>query len=238
MNQAKSPEDQIFSEEDITDNLYKGSLKFDNERNSWYLKLDDGRVEYINIYMGVDPASTLSAKNDYSVIMVIGVTADYDYYVIEYWRQRVLPMDCADKIFKIAERYSPIKRINIETISYQEMLRDYIHKRSKKEGKFLPGIEQGIKGYGNQKKKDRLFEGLQPMFKAGAVHLKKDMHEFIGELLDFPKGSHDDTIDAFWLSTQYAKGNKSANKIKRVKNKNNEWEKPKKTYNWMTGART
>ena len=93
-------------------------------------------------------------------------------------------MDCADEIFKIAERYKKIKRINIETISYQEMLRDYVHKRSKREGKFLPGIEMGIKGYGNQKKKDRLFEGLQPMFKAGAVHLKKDMHEFIGELLD------------------------------------------------------
>ena len=91
------------------------------------------------------------------------------------------------------------------------MLRDYVQKRSKKEGLFVPGIEQGIKGY-NQKKKDRLFEGLQPMFKAGAVHLKKQHHEFIGELLDFPKGSHDDTIDAFWLATQYAKGNPKAGK--------------------------
>ena len=58
-------------------------------------------------------------------------------------------------------------------------------------GLFIPGIEKGIKGYGNKKKKDRLFEGLQPMFKQGAVHLKKNHHEFIGELLDFPKGSHD-----------------------------------------------
>ena len=117
------------------------------------------------------------------------------------------------------------------------MLRDYVYKRSKKEGKFLPGIEQGIKGYGNQKKKDRLFEGLQPMFKAGAVHLKKNMHEFIGELLDFPKGSHDDTIDAFWLSTQYAKGNKKAGKTKKIK-KGDKWISGKKRYNWMSGART
>ena len=57
------------------------------------------------------------------------------------------------------------------------------------------------------------------------------------ELLDFPKGSHDDTIDAFWLSTQYAKGNKKAGKAKKVKNRKNEWEKPKKKYNWVTGAR-
>ena len=74
------------------------------------------------------------------------------------------------------------------------------------------------------------------MFKAGAVHLKKDMHEFIGELLDFPKGSHDDTIDSFWLSTQYAKGNKKAGKNKKIK-KGDSWEKPKKRYNWITGSR-
>jgi predicted phage terminase large subunit-like protein len=166
--------------------------------------------------------------------MVIGVTDSYDYYVIEYWRERVLPMDCADKIFEITKRYQPIRRINIETIAYQEMLRDYVMKRSKSEGMFLPGIEKGIKNY-NQKKKDRLFEGLQPMFKAGAVHIKKEMHEFIGELLDFPKGSHDDTIDAFWLATQFAKGQKKIKK--KVKSKSGAWAKPRKAYNWLTGAR-
>ena len=236
MNQAKSPEDQVFGEDDITRGFYSGDLKFSEEANSWYLKLEDGSMEYVNIYMGVDPASTLGSRNDYSVIMVIAVTSEYDYYVIEYWRKRVLPMECADQIFKIAERYNPIKRINIETISYQEMLRDYVQKRSKKEGKFLPGIEMGIKGYGQQKKKDRLFEGLQPMFKAGAVHLKKDMHEFIGELLDFPKGSHDDTIDAFWLSTQFARGNPKAGKTKKTK-QDGVWKTKKRLYNWITGQR-
>jgi phage terminase large subunit-like protein len=114
------------------------------------------------------------------------------------------------------------------------MLRDYVMKRSKAEGMFLPGIEKGIKNY-NQKKKDRLFEGLQPMFKAGAVHIKKEMHEFIGELLDFPKGSHDDTIDAFWLATQFAKG--QPKRKKKSKNNSGVWAKPRKAYNWLTGAR-
>jgi len=236
MNQAKSPEDEIFKEEDITNGFYKGNLRFDSEADSWYIKHLDERKEFVNIYIGVDPASTLGVRNDFSVIMVIGVTAEYDYYVLEYWRKRVLPMECADEIFKIAERYKPIRRINIETIAYQEMLRDYVMKRSKREGVFLPGIEKGIKGYGQQKKKDRLFEGLQPMFKAGAVHLKKDMHEFIGELLDFPKGSHDDTIDAFWLSTQFARGNPKAGKSKKIK-QNGVWKTKKKLYNWLTGQR-
>ena len=73
------------------------------------------------------------------------------------------------------------------------------------------------------------------MFKAGAVHIKKEMHELIGELLDFPKGSHDDCIDAFWLSTQYAKGQSKLKK--RKKNKAGVWSRPKKAYNWLTGAR-
>ena len=147
-------------------------------------------------------------------------------------------MDCADEIFKIVERYSPVKRVNIETIAYQEMLRDYVQKQSKVRGMFIPGINKGIKGYGNQKKKDRLFEGLQPKFRQGAVHLKKDMHEFMGELLDFPKGSHDDCIDAFWLSTQFAKGNKSVGKANIKGKKGNNYRNPtRKAYDWLTGAR-
>ena len=145
-------------------------------------------------------------------------------------------MDCADKIFEMVKRYSPVRRVNIETIAYQEMLRDYVQKRSKKEGLFVPGIEQGIKGY-TQKKKDRLFEGLQPMFKQGAVHLKKNHHEFIGELLDFPKGSHDDCIDAFWLSTQFARGNPKAGNEKKGKNKDGSYSYRRKVYDWMTGRR-
>ena len=237
MNQAKSPEDQIFSEEDINDGYYKGNARFDDQSDSWYIQMDDGTKKYINIYIGVDPASSINNYSDFSVIMVIGVTAEFDYYVLEYWRKRVLPMDCADEIFTLVKRYSPVRRVNIETIAYQEMLRDYVYKRSKKEGLFIPGIEKGIKGYGNKKKKDRLFEGLQPMFKQGAVHLKKNHHEFIGELLDFPKGSHDDCIDAFWLSTQFARGNPKAGTKQKEKKKDGSYTYKRKIYDWMTGRR-
>ena len=237
MNLAKSPEDQVFDEEDINDGFYNGNARYEEQTDSWYIKFEDGHKEYIDIFIGVDPASTVNSRNDYSVIMVTGVSPDNDFYVLEYWRKRVLPMECADEIFKIVKRWTPIRRINIETISYQEMLRNYIQKVSKEKGMFLPGIEKGIKGY-NNKKKDRLFEGLQPMFKAGAVHLKKNMHEFIGELLDFPKGSHDDTIDAFWLSTQWAKGNpKAGKKTGMYRDRDGKLTKPRKLYNWMTGTR-
>ena len=121
-------------------------------------------------------------------------------------------------------------RIQIETITYQEMLRDYVMRRGKKEGLFLPVV--GIKNYGNKAKKDRLFEGLQPMFRAGAVHIKRSQQELISELLDFPKGSHDDTIDAFWLSVQNTRNIKP-----RFISSDPDKRKKLKKYNFLTGAR-
>ena len=236
MNQARAPEDCIFDEEDINNGIYSGNLRFNDSNGSWEILFEDGSRESVSLYMGVDPASTLNARSDFSVIMVVGVTSEHDYYVIDYWRERVLPMDCAEKIFKLYKQYEPIRRINIETICYQEMLRDYVQRKSKKEGLFLPGINMGIKGYGNQKKKDRLFEGLQPLFKAGAVHIKKNQHEFIGELIDFPKGSHDDTIDAFWLSTQFTQGKQRFKNSKYVK-KEKSSKKVNKFYNWISGSK-
>ena len=234
MNQARSPEDAVFSEEDINDNLYEGVPRFDDEKGAWVLRVD-GSDKPINIYIGIDPASSVADHRDYSVIMVVGVTAEHDYYVLEYWRERVLPMDCAEQIFKIFKKYKPVKRVNIETIAYQEMLRDYVMRRSKSEGLFLPGIEKGIKGY-TQKKKDRLFEGLQPMFRQKAVHCKKSHTEFIGELMDFPKGAHDDTIDAFYLATQYTGGHQKPGGHSKKGRKGSK-RKILKKYNWMTGAR-
>ena len=233
MNQARSPDDAVFSEEDINESLYTGVLRWDDENGKWYIKSDEGNTD-VNLYIGIDPASSVADNRDYSVIMVVGVSADHDYFVIDYWRKRVLPMDCAEQIFKMFKKYKPVRRVNIETIAYQEMLRDYVMRESKKRGLFLPGIEKGIKGY-TQKKKDRLFEGLQPLFKQKAAHLKKSDIEFIDELLDFPKGAHDDMIDAFWLATQYTQGYQKPGGLSRKK-KDKRKNKYKK-YNWATGAR-
>jgi len=233
MNQARSPDDQVFSEEDINESLYKGVCRWDEEKGSWYIKNDDGN-SYVNLYIGVDPASSISDHRDYSVIMVVGVTDEHDYYIVDYWKHRSLPMDCAEEIFKMYQKYTPVRRINIETIAYQEMLRDYVMRESKKRGLFLPGIEMGIKGY-TQKKKDRLFEGLQPLFKQRAVHLKKSDIDFIDELLDFPKGAHDDMIDAFWLATQYTNGHQKPGGFHKDVDKKK--SSGSRLYNWMTGAR-
>ena len=91
MNQAKSPEDQIFSEEDINEGYYKGNARFDEQADSWFLQFDDDSKKYINIYIGVDPASSITSYSDFSVIMVVGVDTDNNLFVLEYERHRSIP---------------------------------------------------------------------------------------------------------------------------------------------------
>ena len=52
--------------------------------------------------------------------------------------------------------------------------------------------------------------------------------------MDFPKGSHDDTIDAFWLSTQFTRNVKP--RVSSVA-KDSKKRPKRRQYNFMTGAR-
>ena len=45
MNQARSPDDAVFSEEDINESLYNGVLRWDDENGKWYIKSDEGNTD-------------------------------------------------------------------------------------------------------------------------------------------------------------------------------------------------
>ena len=148
----------------------------------------------INVFMGIDPASSVSKSADYSVIMVIGVDKEKNIYVLDYFRKRVMPMDLASAVISYYNKYKP-DYTNIETVGYQEMLRDYL-KRSG-EAPYIPGIE--AKNNPRTQKSARL-ESLQIDFALGKVYLKPDMAEFRDELLLYPRAEHDDTLDAYYYA--------------------------------------
>lgn len=53
--------------------------------------------------------------------------------------------------------------------------------------------------------KIRRAQGLQPLFENGAVYMRKDMRALKQELLEFPVGKHDDTVDALAYILQLMK---------------------------------
>lgn len=215
-NIAQDPSGRPFTEDMIQ--YYNGSVF--RENNKWYLRLEDGSVEGVNLYCGVDPAMG-KVNGDYTVIAVIAVDKDKNIYLIELDRGKTKPVELIDKIFKIYLKYEKSLSIVIETIAYQESLIDFMRDRSKRDGVYIPVLEVKPR----TSKSERLLK-LQPYFADKRVFVRRYHDSFVEELLTFPKGSHDDTLDAFWNAMQYVStATHSFSKVKKVVKK--------KIYDWM-----
>jgi len=148
----------------------------------------------INIFMGVDPASSTNQRADFTVVFPVGISKGRKVYCLPYFRQRVKPMGAAVAVQDKFKLHNP-KKTNIESVGYQEMLKDYLRQQDE----YIPGLE--IPHNPRNKKSARL-ESLQPWFYRNLVFIREDQQEFIDELLLYPRGSHDDTLDAFYYALQ------------------------------------
>jgi len=193
-------EDQLFKEGYLK--YYDGDLSHDE--NGAYLTLTkfDGDVtgekHPVNIFMGVDPASSTKQTADFSTIVLVAVDEKNNRFVLPYYRKRATPMNLAESILNYFKIYKPSKT-RIESVGYQEMLREYIRKRSEEENLFIPGLE--IKENPRTSKSSRL-ETMEPYFAQGKVYIKEDMEDLKNELLLYPRGKHDDLLDGLFYATK------------------------------------
>tara|TARA_Y100000361_G_C10984136_1_gene250649 strand:- start:86 stop:631 length:546 start_codon:yes stop_codon:yes gene_type:complete len=176
--------------------------------------------------MGVDPASSENIKANYTVVMVIAVDAEFNIYVIDYFRGQVSPMDGADRIFDLCDLYNP-KAVNIEETGHV-MLADYMYRISKETGRFL-----NINPKKAIQKKFYRIKQLQPMFASKSVFLKDEHYELEEELLAFREDGNmtKDTLDALRWATD------DMYKPRVEKNKKGEWQKRRRPVvtDWQTG---
>lgn len=166
-----------------------------------WIRYRDRQVKGSYTCTSVDLASAEkeeSSDPDFNVILTASVEPKSGIIVVEeYTRARMSPSDVIDCIFQHQRRHHPIK-ILIEAIGYQRTLVHWIKRRQKR--KNIQFLIEEIRSH-KQSKVDRI-RGLQPYFSALLVHIKPGMTELEQELLAFPKGRHDDVIDA--LSMQIA----------------------------------
>ena len=160
---------------------------------NFIMRTDEGRKVKIpvNIFIGVDPASSENVKADYTAIIVIGVDKDWNFYTIDLYRGQVAPMDGANKILEFADKYLP-KAINIEETGHV-MLQDYIRRVCKQTGRFYSiNPKKAIKA------KYYRIKQLEPYFSSKAVFLKHEHYDLEQELLAFREHGtfKKDTLDA------------------------------------------
>ena len=140
-----------------------------------------------------------SSDPDYNVILTTAVEPSSGrVFVLEYTRGRMSPGEVIEAIFGHYARHNPIK-VRIEAIGYQRVVAGFLRQRQRK-ANVLFAVEE-ITGYRGSK--EERIRGLQPYFANRLVAIRPGMVELEQELLAFPKGAHDDIVDAMSMQKDF-----------------------------------
>ncbi len=166
-------------------------------RSSWFKYYDETELKGrpLNKFILVDPAISLEKEADYTAMVVVGIDHFGFWYVLDIFRERVTPSNLINQIFMMNERWHPID-IGIEDVAFQKTLQYSIQEEMRKRNIFLPIRE--VKP--QLRTKDNRIRGLQPLYANGMIYHSKELvyNQYLeDELMRFPRGRHDDIIDAF-----------------------------------------
>ena len=169
----------------------------------WFHTVPDNTVfSRMHKYIVVDPAGECKKDSDYTVMWVVGLGQDQNYYVIDGIRERLNLTGRADALFALHKRYTPLG-VGYQKYGQQADI-EHITDRMSREGYFFPITPLG----GNVPKNDRIRK-LTPLFEQGRVFFKQHIDHIdaqgqsknLGEVFlrdeftQFPVSRHDDMLD-------------------------------------------
>lgn len=145
-----------------------------------------------NCFVFIDPALSEADTSDFTGIVVLKIDAKNDWYVQYAKRHRLNPTQLVDFVFRLNSQFSP-QVIGIEEVAYQKALLYFLAEESRRRNVALP--VHGVKYPPTISKQTRIL-GLVPRFEFNRIFLNQGLEDLELELLQFPRGSHDDLIDA------------------------------------------
>lgn len=174
-------------------------------RRDWIQYYEPGTPQPTSLYLTVDPAISLSRDADFSALMVCGQFENKKIRVVDYIRKKMVPSDLVDAVFALVEKWG-LHRAGIETFAFQKTLKYEIQRKQRETQKFFSVDEIGRRRGASPEQvisKEAKIRRLQPYFEQGLIEFAPWMQELIDELLSFPRGRHDDLLDALAMQLDY-----------------------------------
>lgn len=184
----KSQGSYIFANQYQNEILPDGETPFRKEWNKYYSQLP----KRVYTFAFIDPAISLQDSADYTACVVIDVDPDGNWYVKHARRQRINPTKIVEMCFDIQAQFNCMS-IGIEDVAYQKALLYMLDGEMRRRNVILPVT--GVKPPSDKSKEMKIM-GLVPRFEWGRILLAQGLHDLELELAQFPRGSHDDLIDA------------------------------------------
>ena len=172
LNEPIAEEDQLFKEQ--------------------YFRYYQQRPNRLYVCMTLDPAASLEDGADYFAINVSGMDEFHNIYVLDTLKGRWRPSEQIENIFTTYLKWRP-SNVGIETVAYQKTLKYSLEEKMREKRVHFPLHE--LKRGANTTKELRI-KALEPYYRANKVFHANWMKSLEAELLEFPKGRHDDEIDS------------------------------------------
>lgn len=181
-----NPEDAVFQ-------INKINYYTDDEKKCIIYGEDGNPVKFQAVYVLSDLAISQDKRADYTVVMIIGVTAEKKIYVIDYVRDHLNPFEIVQVIFEQyakARQYGYVRCVGIEKVAFQKVMSYLVKDEAKRRGVAIP-----LKDLVADKDKTRRINGLVPIVEKGELYISPGHKELRDEMKEFPFSKHDDTID-------------------------------------------
>jgi predicted phage terminase large subunit-like protein len=199
----KSKSAHSFSAQYFNDPVDAESVEFKTEWIRRY-QLNGEEVNKLNNLRGIlsiDPAVRLKETNDYTGLVVTKITPDKLIYVVEAQQRKISPKELIDEVFNMVALYH-VGRVLIETTAAQILFLDLFKNEMVKRNKFFT-IEE-VKSSTQETKAMRI-RGLIPFYANGMILHRPGLTVLEDQLLQFPRNTNDDVLDALSHQVQYWK---------------------------------
>ncbi len=179
----------LFANQYLNEIFPADDAKFKSEWFKYWSALPE---KELYTFAFIDPAISTEDHADYTGIVVVSVDHMTNWYLRHASRQRLNPTQIVHKCFDIHREFK-LSGLGIEDVAYQKALLYMLNEEMQRRQVILPA--KGI-NKGNKTTKEMHIMSLIPLFEWGRFWLTHGCDDFERELLQFPRASHDDIVDA------------------------------------------
>lgn len=202
IERLKKTNRQKFYGQYLNDPLDEEMLEF---KRDWFQSFTpspelSAKLQQVPALISVDPAFRLKQHADFTGLVVSKTLADNNVYLLEAKGIKVTPKGLVDEIFNLVRTYGNVYKVLVETVTSQIMLMDLLQAEMAKRNVYF--IIEEVKPDSNEIKAVRI-RNLIPHYANRRIFHAPHLVQLEEQLIEFPKGAHDDIIDALAYQVKY-----------------------------------